>query len=184
MFKNMVRITWMPSIWQDALERCVNSVHDIFTIFFMKRMCCMGRQPRIGINIEAVTSLYVVGITTYWRIQQHAFVCIPSPPRKNHTSAMSFSAASHTTYSIIGISLSCIICLQGRVRGSEIQKLPRNPSIGSYSDGIKVCIGFYLDSYSLVGSVAMEGSAVELSFLYSREGGGLLPKPRWLSGWM
>jgi hypothetical protein len=28
--------------------------------------------------------------------------------------------------------------------------LPQNPSIGRYSDDIKVCIGFYLDSYSLV----------------------------------
>jgi hypothetical protein len=26
---------------------------------------------------------------------------------------------------------------------------PRNPSIGRYSDDVKVCIAFYIDSYSL-----------------------------------
>ncbi len=80
-----------------------------------------------------------------------ACICLyPPPPRKNHTSAMSFSAASHTTYSIIGISLPRNICLQGGgVSGSEIQKLLRNPSKGRYSDVVKFCIGFYLDSYSL-----------------------------------
>ncbi len=52
-------------------------------------------------------------IATYWWIPRHAFVCTPPPPRKNHTSTLSFSAASHTTYSLIGISLSRDICLQG-----------------------------------------------------------------------
>jgi hypothetical protein len=35
------------------------------------------------------------------------------------------------------------------VSGSEIQKFPRNLSKGRYSEGVKFCIGFYLDSYSL-----------------------------------
>ncbi len=34
--------------------------------------------------------------------------------------------------------------------GGDTDKcMPRNPSIGRYSDDVKVCIGFYLDSYSL-----------------------------------
>jgi hypothetical protein len=43
--------------------------------------------------------------------------CLCPPQRKNYSSAMSFSTASHTTYSILGISLSCAICLQGDWEG-------------------------------------------------------------------
>jgi hypothetical protein len=48
-----------------------------------------------------------------------ACICLypPPPPRKNQSSTMSFWAASHTTYSIIGISLSNDICLQGEGEG-------------------------------------------------------------------
>ncbi len=102
---------------------------------------------RIGINIKAKANLCVVRIATYWWIPRHAFVCIPPPPRKNQTSAMSFSAASHTTYSIIGISLSRDICLQEEGEGSEIQKLLRDPSIGRCSDDVKVFIATTLKRY-------------------------------------
>ncbi len=49
----------------------------------------------------------------------------------------------------IGISLSRDICLQPPPPPLKLQTLPQNLWIGLFSDGLKVRIGFYSDSYSL-----------------------------------
>jgi hypothetical protein len=35
-------------------------------------------------------------------------------------------------------------------------KMPQNPSLGFFSDDKQVCIGFYLDSYSLVQTLDLK----------------------------
>jgi hypothetical protein len=47
--------------------------------------------------------------------------------------------------------------------------MPWNPAIDRYSDDVKVCIGFYLDSYSLGGIKSTAG--------LGRGGGGYGSKP-------
>jgi hypothetical protein len=39
-------------------------------------------------------------------------------------------------------------------------KMPQNPSLGFFSDDKQVCIGFYLDSYSLGGILCKTAVAV------------------------
>jgi hypothetical protein len=60
--------------------------------------------------------------------------------------------------------------------GGDTDKcMPRNLSIGRYSDDVKVCIGFYLDSYSLLlpqDSGKREWGVVSL--LISARWGGVL----------
>jgi hypothetical protein len=106
-------------------------------------------MQRIGIKIEANAKLYVVGIATYWRIPRKFlyFTTTDPPPPSANIYRKKERFLLYCSIRSCREAHGASVVLAG---GDTDKCMPRNLSIGSYSDDVKVCIGFYLDSYSLV----------------------------------
>jgi hypothetical protein len=109
--------------WDQLYSSLLGSIHKSLIV------TC---NQRIGIKIEANANLYVVGIATCWQIPRQFLYSISLPL----TLPLPLQTYIARKRDLLG--------------GGDTEKcMPRNPSIGCYSDDVKVCIGFYLNSYSL-----------------------------------
>jgi hypothetical protein len=117
----------------------------------------LPEYQRIGIKIEANANLYIVGIETYWQIPRQFLYSISlslTLPLPLQTYIVRKRDSYYTVVWEAAEKLMALVWFFLGGGGENTNKcMPRNPSIGRYFDNVKVCIGFYLDSYSLMSTV-------------------------------